>query len=426
MVFIALLIAVLTVYLVQSKIYSDRVFSQLTYRADFGCEETVAGEETFMYEEITNLGGLPIPNAKVNTRLPEGLKFVTTDKKSGETVLSEGVQSVFVLRGHAVIRRKWRIKCEKRGVYRPIGCVMIVNDLFGTGAVSKALEFSDFEERQNTLLYVVPEIEEITSADVENEFILGDRSVLLGMLEDPLENNGIREYRDGDPMNSFNWSATAAHDKLLVNRYEFTRERRYNIILNLRSRDNERDSHVPSIPTSTEESIKICAALLDRAAATQPSVRLAVNTLADVETARRLAEESAYRTADKTAENSAIYRTEDKKHVSEERETDHGKDILVTAPFMGKQDLADALRLLSELPLYYTCTLEKMLENIADGDRPELFDGSFIIITPYVNERILRFYDSMKKRGIKVVFYLSSASQFDISQKETDAEIIYA
>ena len=91
MAFIALLIAVFAVYMIQSKIYSERVFSQLTYRAYFGCEETVAGEETFMYEEITNLGGLPIPNAKVNTRLPDGLRFITTDKKSGQTVLTDGV-----------------------------------------------------------------------------------------------------------------------------------------------------------------------------------------------------------------------------------------------------------------------------------------------------------------------------------------------
>ena len=426
MAFIAFLIAVFAVYLIQSKIYSERVFGNLTYRAYFGCEETVAGEETFMYEEITNLGALPIPNAKVNTRLPEGLKFITTDKKSGQTVLTEGVQSVFVLRGHAVIRRKWKIKCEKRGVYRPEGCVMIINDLFGTGAVSKTLDFSDFEEQKNTLLYVIPDIKTLPTADVENEFILGDKSVLLGMLEDPLENNGIREYRDGDPMNTFNWSATAAHDKLLVNRYEFTRERRYNIILNLRSRDNERDAHIPSIAEVTEESVKVCAALLDAAAATQPSVRLAVNTLSDIEKARTLAEQSAYRTLDKTPEKAEIYRTESNGNRDIGKETYTEDQIFVTAPFMGKRDLADALRLLSELPLYYTSTLEKMLELIADGERPELFDGSFIIITPYVNERILRFYDSMKKRGVKVVFYLSSASQYDISQSETDAEMIIA
>ena len=92
-----------------------------------------------MYEEISNLGGLPIPNAKVNTRLPEGLKFITTNKKNGQTVLTEGVQSVFVLRGHAVIRRKWRIKCEKRGMYRPLESVMIVNDLFGSKSYDKIL-----------------------------------------------------------------------------------------------------------------------------------------------------------------------------------------------------------------------------------------------------------------------------------------------
>jgi len=424
MAFIALLIAVAAVYLLQSKIYSERVFSKLRYSAYFDTEETIAGEETFLYEEITNLSGLPIPNAKVNTRLPDGLKFITTDKKSGKEMLTEGVQSVFVLRGHAVIRRKWRIKCEKRGVYKPLGCVMIVNDLFGTGAVSKSLSFSDFEERKKTVLYVIPQISELPEANVENEFILGDKAVLMGILSDPLVNNGIREYRDGDPMNSFNWAATAAHDKLLVNSYDFTRERRYNIILNLRSRDNERDTHIPSIAENVEESIRVCAALLDAAADSQPSVRLAINTLTDLPLAIKIAEESAYRTYD--SENTAIYRGESGKKASEANDFAPQADLLVTSPFMGKADLADALRLLSELPLYYSCTLEKMLECIADGERPELFDGSFIIITPYVNERILRFYDDMKKRGVGVAFYLSSTSQYDLSQKETDAEIIYA
>lgn len=424
MAFIALLIAVFAVYFLQSKIYSERIFSRLGYRAYFGCEETVAGQETYMYEEITNRGGLPIPNAKVNTRLPEGLKFVITDKKSGAVTLSESVQSVFVLRGNAVIRRKWRIKCEKRGVYRPLGCVMIINDLFGTGAVSKSLTTEDFDGWKSTALCVIPEIRELPSPSVENDFVLGDKSVLLGMLEDPLENNGIREYRDGDPMNSFNWSATAAHDKLLVNRYEFTRERRYNVILNLRSRDNERDGHIPSSAEVTEESIKICAALLDAAAATQPSVRLAVNTMEDIGRARELAEKSAYRTAD--VENTAIYRAQATDSTLEAERQTAEADLLVTAPFVGRQGIADALRVLAELPAYYTCTLEKMLEIIADGERPELFDGSFIIITPYVNERILRFYTQMKKRGVKVVFYLSSTSQYDLSQTETDAEIIYA
>ena len=424
MVFAAFVIAVFAVYLIQSFIYSERVFSRLRYRAYFGCEETVEGEEVFMYEEISNLGGLPIPNAKVNTRLPDGLRFILADREgkdrgsaTGET-LSDSVQSVFVLRGHAVIRRKWRVKCEQRGVYRPLGCVMIVNNLFGTAAVSKSLEFAESETEEKAL-YVIPAIINLAEHHTENEYILGDQSVLMGLLEDPLENNGIREYRDGDPMNSFNWSATASHDKLLVNRYEFTRERRYNIILNLRSRDNERDLHVPSNASVVERSISICAALLDRAAATQPGIRLVVNTLSDIESARKLADASAYRSSDNplnAVKPEVLSKNSGESTVEEQ--------LFATRQFVGKGDLYDALRLLAELPLYYTLTLEKTLETVAEGELPQLFDGSFIIITPYVNDRILKFYDVMKSRGVKVAFFISDASQFDVSQKEIDSEAL--
>ena len=53
MAFIAFLIAVFAVYFIQSKIYSERVFGQLTYRAYFDCEETVAGSEVRPSESVT-------------------------------------------------------------------------------------------------------------------------------------------------------------------------------------------------------------------------------------------------------------------------------------------------------------------------------------------------------------------------------------
>ena len=64
------------------------------------------------------------------------------------------------------------------------------------------------------------------------------------------------------------------------------------------------------------------------------------------------------------------------------------------------------------------------METVAEGELPQLFDGSFIIITPYVNERILKFYDVMKSRGVKVAFFISDSSQFDVSQKEIDSEAL--
>lgn len=420
MVFFALIIAALVMYRIQSELYSERIFSRLTYRAYFALEETIEGETMYMYEEIANLGALPIPNAKVNTQLPEGLRFVIFDKKNGERQLTDSVQSVFVLRGNAVIRRKWTIKCEKRGTYRPKGAVMIVNDLFGTNACSESLELADFDDKRNTVLRVLPKISSLPECDVDNEYMLGDKVVLRGLLSDPLEINGIREYRDGDPMNSLNWSATAAHDMLLVNSESFTRERRYNVILNLCSRDYERDPHIPVSVSECENSIRVCAALLDRAAEGQPSVRLIVNTLSDISRACELAEASAYKTLNKCEENT----NDAVKNKDFNAEAELEGQLFVSRAFSGKTETVDALEVLAELPLYYTMPLERMLEAIADGKLGGVEEGSFVVVTPYVNERVLRFYDVMKAKGRGVAFYLSSSWQHTQAERETNAEII--
>ena len=104
---------------------------------------------------------------------------------------------------------------------------------------------------------------------------------------------------------------------------------------------------------------------------------------------------------------------------------DAENDVFVSRPFCGKHDTLDALRALAELPPYYSCTLERLLETVSDGGLPELLDGSFVVVTPYVNERILEFYTKMLKRGIRVAFYLTSSQGLDISAKETDAEIVF-
>ena len=418
MVFVALMISVLVVYYIQTKLYAVRVFGQLRYRAYFESEETEEGNTVHFYEEISNLGSLPIPNAKVNTELPDGLKFIITDKRNGALTYTQGVQSVFVLRGGSPVRRKWRVRCEKRGVYSPRGCVMIINDLFGTEAVSRTLTFAELEDKRNTVLSVFPAISPLPECGAENRFILGDKTVVMGLLADPLQRGGIREYRDGDPQNAFNWAATAAHDKLLVNSYEYTRERKFNVILNLCSRDNERDAHIPSTPSITEDSIKLCASLLDMAALSQPDVRLIINTPSDIEYARGKLAESPYRTlGDSEAE---------KRKNAGITAWNAESDVLITKPFCGKRDTLEALRVLSEIPCYYSCTLERLLDGVAEGELPLGNDGSFVVVTPYVNERILNFYDVMLKRGVRVAFYVSSAVRFDISSLETGAEIIYA
>ena len=72
MLFLALLAALLIVYLVQRGIYRKYIFKNLGYRVTLSAEEVVEGDDVFMYEELSNAKALPVPSAKVETELPEG------------------------------------------------------------------------------------------------------------------------------------------------------------------------------------------------------------------------------------------------------------------------------------------------------------------------------------------------------------------
>ena len=77
MLFFAVLITAVIVYMVQSKIYERHAFDSLSYDVKLSAEEVFEGEDIFMYEELCNGKNLPIPSIRIDTELPEGLYFAS-------------------------------------------------------------------------------------------------------------------------------------------------------------------------------------------------------------------------------------------------------------------------------------------------------------------------------------------------------------
>ncbi len=382
MLYLALLAAVVIVYVWQRKMYEKHTFDEIDYKITVSSEEVFEGEDIFVYEEISNDKYIPVPYTKVDTSLPKGLNFhiVEYDKKTGKPIdiFRDRIASVFVLKSKEKIRRRWRVNCKTRGVYS-IGDAMIVSgDMFGMNTTSKALKC---EPNKSNTVVVLPRTVNLEEHFTSSFYHSGDVIKNHSLLSDPLYIAGAREYTPLDPMNKINWKQTAAHGKLMVNNEEFTQRHRFNIMLNMNSRDIEQSAY-PSSPESIEQCITVTASILDRISSENVPVRIISNTPPDA--------------------------------VSDEYAADFdgiGKKIMFTPAFEGKRDMISALRMLSSIRTEMSCPIEKMLDYILEHHEVFSESGNLIVVSAYISQRMIIFHNEMRRNGVHVIFYITTTNR---------------
>ncbi|MBO5274799.1 MAG: DUF58 domain-containing protein [Clostridia bacterium] len=375
----SILIAVIVVYAIQVRLYKKHGFEGIDYRVKLSAREVFEGDDIYLYEELTNAGRLPLPYAKVDTGLPDGMRFVLIewDKKgSSKRRFSKYIRSMFVLKNNQTVRRRWRVNCTKRGVYKLGAVMLIINDIFGFNANSKL-----FTAVGDNTVVVLPRTMNLEEAFTSSYYRSGEISVLRSLFTDPMMVAGSREYTSYDPMNKIDWKSTAVHNRLMVRVEDHTQSRRFNIVLNMQSRDIEADPTTPSVPETNELCIKVAASLLDMVSAENIAVRVIANA-----PPKRLGVES----------------------VSED---EIGHNILMTRPYSGKYDMIEALRMLAALPMEISLPIEKLLDHMIQN--PGFYEngGNIILVSPYISERMINFHSLMKQQGIRVVFYITSTNQ---------------
>ncbi|HIX92163.1 MAG TPA: DUF58 domain-containing protein [Firmicutes bacterium] len=381
MLFLVILGTIVLAYFLQKFIFKKYTFSSLKYNTSLDSTEVSVGDDLYMYEELTNTKGLPLPYLKVATKLPEGLAFRLAEKKDGKyhDIFTSSVDSMFSLKGQRSIKRRWRINCKKRGVYTLGSVDIVANDLVGFNPMSQ--NFS-VEKTKATTVTVLP-----SAVDLERDFkaascISGDIITNSSLLTDPLLRGGAREYTPWDPMNKINWKLTASHGRLLVNVEEHILKIQSNIILNMCSHIIERDEEAPMNPEFIEYNITVAASLLDRFANANIPSRLIINTPPE------------------TIHSDFIADTDE-----------IGSKILVTPPFCGRNGCLDAMRVLARLEMRYSMPIERLLDYILA--RPYMFteNNNIILVTAVLDNRMLVFHREMKRRGIEVIFYVTTSNR---------------
>jgi len=379
--FVAIIVSLFIVYLIQKRLYNEDVFDGLEYNVHLSTEEVFVDEDVFMFEEVTNNKNLPIPNLKIDTQLPESMRYRLLDSvKQGEVkkdLYQQHMQSVFVLKSHQKISRRWRVTCTNRGVFTLGSVMMVTNDLFGFNPHSKRMEVPESKYNQ---IVVLPKIIDLDKNFTSSFYHSGEVIVQRSLLSDPLRISGTREYTPYDPMNRINWKSTAAHNKLMVNIEEYTQKHHFNIIMNMQARDIEVDLTKPSVPEFVDLCITVCASIFDKLSSDNIPIRYITNTPAET--------------------------------VGYEPYTDESDNqILVTEPYKGKHDTINVLRLLAAIKYEISCPIERMLDIITADPQSFVGGGNIVFVSTYLSERMVIFHDIMKKNNIRVIFYIMTTNQ---------------
>ena len=402
MLFIAVGIAVVAAVLIQYFVYKKTGFSNIEYSATLSSGEVFEGDDVYLYEEIRNNGALPMPYIKIDTDLPDGIVFTLLESSvtdpggifSKNMTVSKGaakreterlrkikhtssIQSLFVLRPYACIRRRWRLTCKKRGDFQLKGVLATASDILGIGVHSKLIELSNTERNR---LIVLPRPEDLAGNYTSSRYLCGDIISEICPVTDPLRRCGAREYLTSDPMSRINWKSTAAHGKLMVNIEEKTVRHRFSLLLNMSSRQIEKYDE-PSDPAAIERCITLCTSILDRIAAEDVPVRFFSN-----------------------------YPPEDMKEFGGEAVSDDeiGQKVGVCGPFRGSRDMIYALRMLAMLKMKISTPIDRVFDHIVA--HPELYreNENMIIVTSYIDRRMMNLRDALAAEGVRVIFYVAT------------------
>lgn len=402
MLFISVALAVVGVVLLQYFVYKKKGFSNIEYSATLSSGEVFEGDDVYLYEEIRNIGALPVPYIKIDTDLPDGIVFtllessvtdpggifsknMTVSKAAAKRETERlrkikhtaSIQSLFVLRPYACIRRRWRLTCTKRGDYTLSGVLATASDILGMGVHSKLIELSNKERNR---LIVLPRPEDLAGNYTSSRYLCGDIISTICPVTDPVRLCGARDYLPSDPMRLINWKSTAAHAKLMVNVEERTVRHRFSLLLNMSSRQIEKFD-TPSDPAAIERCITLCTSILDRIAAEDVPVRFFAN-----------------------------YPPEDMAEFGGEAVSDDeiGLKVGKCGPFRGSRDMIYALRMLAMLKMKISVPIDRVFDHIAT--HPELYreNENMIIVTSYIDRRMMNLKEALAAEGVRVIFYIAT------------------
>jgi len=188
-----------------------------------------ADEEFSLITTITNTKRLPLEFLRTGELMPDGITL-----PDGEFEITPGDRGMaFVSDTYLMPRQKLtrtlKATLPKRGLYYFLGATLTVGSFLGLSEKKKELHLM----RE---VVVPPKPVEVKKLNNLLGKYIGDISVYMFLLEDPILTIGFRDYTERDPMRSICWKQTARSGKLMVKNFDHTLDLTATVILNLDSK----------------------------------------------------------------------------------------------------------------------------------------------------------------------------------------------
>lgn len=248
---IAFIIVIVLFIYIQNILYEKYSFKKLYIRRAFEQEGVFPGETVSYNVTVVNKKLLPLTWLCIDENLPYSMEFENEQTIEPCSETSFVHKLIFTILPYQRIKRGYKIKCLKRGYYNIKDITIYSTNLLGSKI---------YEDKRFLLncVAVYPQIREIGDEFIPANTLMGDFSIDRWIIDDPMMITGIRNYQNRDSFKSINWKQTAKNQKILVNKYDYTADKKIMLILNLDKAEYMlEESDIPYI----EEAISIGASL---------------------------------------------------------------------------------------------------------------------------------------------------------------------
>jgi uncharacterized protein (DUF58 family) len=240
----------------------------VSYTRRFETTRIFFGEEIEFWIELINAKPLPLTWLKAEDEFPQDLPVLLAETRLGTRPRHRLLANVYSLRWYERVRRRYRLRGERRGVYH-IGPAQIASgDLFGFRR--RHLTVPDV---QTVLVY--PKIVPVMQLGLSVARPLGDYGSERRILDDPLQVAGARDYQAGDSVRHLHWKATAHRSTLQTKMFDPSAAPHWMICLNVQTLERLYEGVVTDF---LETAIVTAASLMVAGLEAHRSVGLAANS----------------------------------------------------------------------------------------------------------------------------------------------------
>lgn len=247
-----LFIILIAVFLVvQGILYKKSIFENVRITRSFDHTGVFPGDKVVYELKVENQKFLPLSWVSIDEQFYTGLEFEVASRVKQQNEELYMHNCMLSLLPYQKVVRRYNMKAMKRGFYQLKQLIMTSTNLLGTEEYS-------IDKEVYASIAVYPKIKDLSGALLPANTTQGDYSIRRWIIEDPMVITGVRSYSGNDSLKNINWKATAKNQQLLVNKYDFTADKRIMILLNL---ERQEYSLRKEDITAIESSLEVCASI---------------------------------------------------------------------------------------------------------------------------------------------------------------------